>query len=384
MNGSTLGEFVTFVSGGTPSKAKSEFYGGDLPWITGADIKSVDRFEPRSFLTPSAEAKTGILAPGDLALVTRTSVGKVAIAKQRTAFSQDITGIKLGKNLEARYVARFLEARSMDLVRHARGATIKGVTRKDVASLSFSPPSLDEQRRIAAILDKADAIRTKRRQVLASLDTLPVAAFVERFGDPDQASRTISLGEIATLVGGRNLVAEDQSQETPFRVLKISSVTSGVFRPSESKALPPDYVPPSAHMVHPGDLLMSRANTAELVGATAMADEVDSNLALPDKIWKFVWLVPDIEPLFMHTLLSIPTMRRRISRLASGTGGSMKNVPKEKLMRMLIPDIKVGEQRSFADAVRGMHRLRADTATALAADDALFASLQSRAFKGEL
>src|SRR5699024_8299180 len=90
--------------------------------------------------------------------------------------------------------------------------------------------------------------------------------------------------------------------DTEFRVLKISAVTTGAFKAWESKPLPAKYQPPPSHLVRQGDLLMSRANTTELVGAVAYVHDTPSNLALPDKIWRFDWREPESVPLFYHAL----------------------------------------------------------------------------------
>jgi len=316
----------------------------------------------------------------------RPYLAKIALPDRAGVCSTDILPVLPGPELDRAYLVHYLRQESMVDFANSRaaGANLPRLSPVQLEQFPMPLPPLDEQRRIAAILDQADAIRTKRRQVLTHLDALPVSTFLHRFGDPDRAKRTVKLGDVARLSAGRNLVAEDQTQEARFRVLKISAVTSGVFRATESKWLPTDYVPPAAHLIHSGDLLMSRANTAELVGATALVGEAPPNLALPDKVWRFEWQSPDTDPLFVHTLLSVPSMRRRISRLASGTGGSMKNVSKEKLMRMPLPEVSAAEQRLFADGLRRAFRARDLAARALASDDALFASLQAQAFRGEL
>lgn len=239
-------------------------------------------------------------------------------------------------------------------------------------------PPLDEQRRIAAILDHADAIRAKRRQMLAHLDDLTQSIFHDMFGDPDEAEAVVPFVEIASLKGGRNLVADDAKADAPYKVLKISAVTSGRFKPNEAKALPTDYQPPADHLVRPGDLLMSRANTTELVGAVAHVHDVMTNIALPDKIWRFEWRDDRSVPLFYRELLRHPSIRRRISRMSSGTGGSMKNISKSKLNMLPLPAVSLDKQRKFAD------RVSAIPAPNDIVIDELFASLQSRAFKGGL
>ena len=233
--------------------------------------------------------------------------------------------------VDAGYLIRFLKSpRALSHYSHlGKGAVHrrKAISLSVLGLLPVPLPPLPEQRRIAAILDHADALRAKRRQVLARLDSLTQSIFHEMFGDPDDSTDEVLFGSLANLSGGRNLVAADSAADSPFRVLKISAVTTGQFKPQESKALPADYSPPTAHLVRAGDLLMSRANTTELVGAVAYVSSTPPNLALPDKVWRFEWKVA-AEPIFYHALLSTPSIRRRISRLSSGTGGSMKNVSK--------------------------------------------------------
>ncbi len=244
-------------------------------------------------------------------------------------------------------------------------------------------PGLGEQQRIAAILDHADALRARRRHVLTHLDSLPQSIFHEMFGDPDEADETVPFGEVTALVGGRSLVADDSAAHSEYRVLKISAVTTGQFKPGESKPLPTGYVPPTRHLVRSGDLLMSRANTTELVGAVAYVVATPPNLALPDKVWRLEWKV-DAQPIYWHALLSTPTIRRRISRLSSGTGGSMKNIAKAKLETMPVPLISVGRQREFAVRAAKVSQRGANMRHLRSLEDELVASLQARAFRGGL
>ena len=191
-----LRELVTFRSGGTPSKSIPEYYSGDIPWITGADIDDGGRISPRAALRPqqSPGPAANEIAAGTVLLVTRTSVGKTAIAPFPLAFSQDLTALQPNPDaLDSEYLRHFLRASATLLVDRARGATIKGVTREDVASLRIPVPSLEEQRRIAEVLDQADELRTKRRQAVALLIDLAQSLFLETFGDTPLDARLLQL-----------------------------------------------------------------------------------------------------------------------------------------------------------------------------------------------
>jgi type I restriction enzyme S subunit len=315
----------------------------------------------------------------------RPNLGKVSRPDFEGVCSTDILPIRPGNDLSKDYLAHYLSQPSMVDFAASRtsGANLPRLSPAVLAQFPIPLPPLPEQRRIAAILDHADALRAKRRQILVHLDALTQSIFHDMFGDPDQASDNMPFGGVAGLTGGRNLVAEDSAVASDYRVLKISAVTSGQFRPWESKPLPQGYVPPPNHLVRVGDLLMSRANTAELVGAVAQVDSTPANLALPDKIWRIEWRA-EAEPAFWHTLLSTPAIRRRISGLASGTGGSMKNVAKAKLEAMPVPRIGLPRQREFAARSQQLSVARTGVTAALAADDELFASFQARAFDGRL
>ena len=315
----------------------------------------------------------------------RPYLAKIATPDFSGVCSTDILPIRPGGLIDRRYLTHYLrQGEVVDLANsRATGANLPRLSPAELSRLPVPLPSLDEQRRIAAILDQADAIRAKRRQVLKGLDALVVAQ-VNTLLDGALGGPTTTLGEVADMRAGRNLVADDLEAESEYRVLKISSVTSGTFRPAETKPLPWGYIPPREHMVVDGDLLMSRANTTELVGASALASSVGANVALPDKIWRFEWRDPRSDSHFYQALLSAPISRRQISQAASGTGGSMKNISKEKLKGVRIPWVEFETQKNFGDVVRSIRERQHRVAAALKQDDALFSSLQFRAFKGEL
>ncbi|MDZ4347652.1 MAG: restriction endonuclease subunit S [Candidatus Binatia bacterium] len=208
-------------------------------------------------------------------------------------------------------------------------------------------PPLAEQRRIAEVLDRAEALRAKRRATLAQLDSLTQSVFLDLFGDDGENSKGWPVRAVADYVrefqGGKSIESESgENVITRNRVLKVSAVTGMKFLAHESKPVPDNYEPPKEHFAKPGDLLFSRANTTELVGAVAYVNSTPPNVLLPDKLWRFVWREPaGIEPLFVWALFQTPTLRLEIGRRATGTSGSMKNISQEKVfgIRTILPPI---------------------------------------------
>ena len=162
-------------------------------------------------------------------------------------------------------------------------------------------------------------------------------------------------------------------------VLKVSAVTQGVFKPEEHKALPmgteiKKYVYP-----HKGDLLFSRANTRELVGATAIIDQDYPNLILPDKLWR-VLFTNEINVYYAKYVLSTEAIRREFSAQSTGTSGSMFNVSAEKFCAIMIPVPPIHEQELFAAFVSQVDKSKAVVQAALNKAQLLFDSLMQQYF----
>lgn len=168
----TLGEVVSkLVHGGTPSTKYEDYWNGDIPWITGADILDQQVSEIRRFITKNAvkNSSTNVVNEGNLLLVSRTGVGKLAIARCDIAISQDLTGIYTkSENLTTEYLFRFLDKNQSLLKNQNQGTSILGITRETLSSIIiFFPPTKAEQEAIANILSDMDAEITALEEKLA-------------------------------------------------------------------------------------------------------------------------------------------------------------------------------------------------------------------------
>lgn len=258
----------------------------------------------------------------------------------------------------------------------------------EVAKIKIPLPPISEQRRIAAILDKADALRAKRREAIAKLDQLLQSVFLDMFGDPvanPKAWPAVKVGDVfSSFVGGKNVECPEEST-SPYRILKVSSVTSKVYRPEESKCAPEHFLPAPAAIVEDGDLLFSRANTTQLVAATAYVWSTPENIVLPDKLWKMrVAEHVGADVLFLWALFKNVSFREEVSKRSSGTSGSMKNIAKSKLVKVPMPLPPLSLQERFADITRAVERQRRALLIQADRQDTFFASLQHRAFSATL
>ncbi|MCG9770134.1 restriction endonuclease subunit S [Pseudoalteromonas piscicida] len=268
--------------------------------------------------------------------------------------------------------------------------TVKHLSVKKLLDIDVPDWPLETQKQIAAVLEQADQLRKDCQQMEQELNSLAQSVFIDMFGDPVTNPKGWDKAPLSAIVdeflGGKSLVAaDDQNTEYKNRVLKISAVTSGEFKPRESKPLPNDYEPQVEHFVKAGDLLFSRANTTELVGATTMVFDEHAGLVLPDKLWRFVWKDDkSLSPVFIWQQLCEAGVRKEISKLSSGSGGSMKNISKGKLntLQIVFPPLEL--QQKFERIYLKLRVELSNNQQQIKFADQAFNALMQKAFKGEL
>jgi type I restriction enzyme, S subunit len=255
-------------------------------------------------------------------------------------------------------------------------------------------PPLAEQRRVVARIEELAAqiheASALRHQAAEEAEALLVSFRRAAFGEIPQLDWIPLSNYVERIVNGKSPATEGRpAASDEWAVLKVGAVSFGVFDERENKALPISYVVPPSMEVRPGDFIMSRANTVELVGACALVRKTRPKLMLSDKTFRFVFREPrKVVPEFMEQVLKSPPLREQIERGASGTSPTMKNISKEKVLALRLPPIALPEQRQIVAElgalqaeVDALKRLQSKTATEL---DALLPSILDRAFKGEL
>ncbi len=273
------------------------------------------------------------------------------------------------------------------MARKATGASYPAVSDRIVRASLLPLPPLPEQRRIASILDEADVIRAKRRAQLAHLDELPQSLFHKMFDAESGTAQHVTLREVVpTIENGISAVCEARPAEgDEWGILKLGAVTYGDFRHEENKAFLGDAARMTRNEVHPGDVLMTRKNTRELVGAVAVAgSEVPARRLLPDLIFRLRLDASRVDASYFQTLMMDESTRTRVRNLSSGSAASMPNISKARLNTLKIPLPPLRDQQEFATKVDAIRVERDRVARALEADDELFAALQYRAFRAEL
>ena len=182
----SLNEILSFRGGGTPRKDVPEYWSDEIPWASVKDFKSLDLAKTQDSISRKGlEASASNLIPaGHVIIPTRMALGKAAINSIDMAINQDLRALIPKVPLDSRYLLHAMIGLADEIVRYGSGATVQGITQENLGKLQIPLPPLAEQKRIAAILDAADALRATRREALAQLDALLQSTFLTLFGDP--------------------------------------------------------------------------------------------------------------------------------------------------------------------------------------------------------
>ena len=335
-----------------------------------------------------------ILEPYDLVMSVRGTIGKIGLVPEKLKganITANLIRISPYKEIvNPRYLWHFMRTKHFRAILNhiSPSTTIKTIRAPDLKKTKIPLPSLEEQKRIAEILDRADAIRQKRKRAIALTEELARSTFLEMFGDPVINPKGWEVKKLDALLldiesGWSPKCESRQAEPNEWGVLKLDSISSGYFDPEENKAMFSDSSPRPDLEVKNNDLLFSRKNTYQLVGATAFVHQTRSKLMLPDLIFR-LRLTNQVDPIFLWQALSTKTMRYELSRLASGTSGSMPNISKKRLrtLPVIVPPLEL--QIKYNKLINKILCKKDRQNLAFTYSNNFFNSLLQRAFKGEL
>jgi type I restriction enzyme S subunit len=292
-------------------------------------------------------------------------------------------------NCDARYVYHHLKC----FWSRANGSSQYGSATNYIRMGNFEDytlpvPPLVEQRRIAEVLDRAEALRAKRRAALAELDTLTQSLFLDPFGDPVTNSKAWKrvemtdavIGEYGIKAGpfGSSLKKEDYA-ESGYRIYGQEQVIAGRFDIGNYYIGERKYQQLKSCAVAEGDLLVS------LVGSFGKVLVVPAGIEPGIINPRLLKITPNqalVTPGFLASLLQHPTVQAEFQRVAHGGTMGILNAGLLKQLKVILPPITL--QREFARRVVAVEKLKTAQRASLADLDALFATLQHRAFRGEL
>lgn len=154
---STIGDLFQVVGGGTPATDRTEFWNGEVPWITSSDIEEGGQITPRKQISEAAllSSATNRVPAGAIVVATRVGLGKVGLATTDLCFSQDCQALLPNPQLVApSFAGMQLRFAATVFRRMSRGTTISGITKRQLLGVVFLVPPLAEQHRIVGEIEK--------------------------------------------------------------------------------------------------------------------------------------------------------------------------------------------------------------------------------------
>ena len=262
------------------------------------------------------------------------------------------------------------------------GGAQPNINQTIVKNLEIPLPPLSEQCRIAAILDKVEALRSKRNDAIAKLDQLLKSVFLQMFGDPATNPKGWPIGKITDLLESFTYGSSEKAASSgDVPILRMNNITSsGEMNLTDLKYLPADRVS-DKHLVEVGDVLFNRTNSKELVGKTAVYDGPSTMAyagylvrARPKDAASAHYISG-----FLNSSYGKATLRGMCKSIV---GMANINAKEFSAIEIAIPPIAV--QRDFASRVKAVRDYRRRLEAHQGVLDTLFGSLQERAFAGEL
>lgn len=339
------------------------------------------------------------LQEGDILVSSANSwnlVGKcswIPVLPYRATFGGFVSVLRASSSkLDRRYLYRWFSSEYVQETLRSFGQKTTNISNLNIGRcerLQLPLPPLEEQRRIAAILDQAETLRTQRRQALAHLDTLTQSLFLDMFGDPVTNSKgwpVSQIGNGAKLQGGFAFKSTDYMSDG-IKLVKISNVHRDSLTWDDVDQLPESYLETyKSFAMNVGDIVI--ALTRPIIQSLdsvkiAVVCEADVPSLLNQRVGRFVFKkMSRLEPQYLLGFCRSKAFFNAVKRFCSES--LQPNMSTGQVEELDIPLPPLALQQTFATRIQAIEALKATHRTALAQLDALFASLQQRAFAGEL
>jgi type I restriction enzyme, S subunit len=386
-----LGEVVSLRTGPFGSSLhKEDYVMGGIPLINPTHIRN-GKLYPENSVSVGArklhELRDFSLEVGDVVMARRGEMGRCAAVTMQEQGWLCGTGsiiVKPSKSIDSAFLQRYLSSPNVvrALEQDSVGTTMINLNQKILLSLSLPLPPLADQHRIAAILDRADALRAKRSEAVAKLDQLLQSVFLNMFGDPvinpknwpkvALVNSTSKIGSGATPKGG-----DSAYHEEGISLIRSLNVHDGKFRYKNLAFIDDEQAKKlNGVIVESGDVLLNITG-ASVARVCRVPDDV-----LPARVNQHVAIIrctSSMSPVFLECILATPSMKDVLLGVASA-GATRDAITKKQIEELLIPIPPLSNQKVFSMSVEKITEQRQRALIALDRQNDLFTSLQKTAF----
>lgn len=377
-----LSEVINLIGGGTPKTSVSEYWNGEIPWLSVVDFGNKGKYvyETEKYITDKGlkESSTKILKKGQLIISARGTVGELAVLGREMAFNQSCYGITAKELAENDFLYYLLKFNIKQLKQNTHGSVFDTLTRQSFESIEVEIPNLKTQQRIASILSSIDDAIELNQQINKTLEEMAIAIFKEWFVDFNFPNATgkfqeTEIGKIP--VGWKVATFEDvfdadrglsykgaglaESDATPMHNLN-SVLEGGGYKTIGIKYYNGDYK--DKHIVNAGEVIV--ANTEQghkhlLIGYPAIVPQFYGEHGIfSHHIYRLrpkpnCYLSPD----FIYHLLLQTQVREQVIGFANGTTVNMLKIEGLQKPKFAMPPKELAEKFT---AIAQANRLQAE------------------------
>lgn len=396
----TLGDIGKWGSGGTPTKSRREYYGGDIPWLVIGDLNDGVVRDAESCISEEGlkNSSAKLVPPGTLLIAMYGSIGKLGITGIRCATNQAIAHCMPDKTkIDLRFLFFFILGKRESLLDMGQGLAQQNISQKILKSVRIDIPPLEVQRRIVEKIDELMALCDRLEQQVGDqleahevlvdtlLDALTRSAdatevaenwarIAEHFDTLFTTEASIDKLKLAILdlaadgkmiafheenrplksmlsFGPRNgFSPRESSSYTGLKVLKLGATTKGYLDLAESKNAEISE-PGSSHLwLKSGDILIQRGNAASHVGCNVLVEEDQPTFIYPDLMMK-IRVKEEADPKFISAYLTAPKSRKFMWERMTGTSGTMPKISKKvvEAIPIALPNLEI--QKATVDKI---------------------------------
>ena len=377
--------------GGSPRPIEDFITDADdgINWIKIGDVATGAKYvtTTKEKIRPEGAKRSREVRYGDFLLSNSMSFGRPYILRTSGCIHDGWLVLRYDKKLLTEdYLYHVLSSDFVyaQFVKFAVGAVVKNLNSEVVKHVKIPLPPISEQRRIAAILDQADALRAKRREALAQLDSLTQSIFIEMFGDPARNPRSWPIKRLEELVPSDDtinygVVQPGDDVEDGVPLVRVGDLIDGHVHHSSLKRIAATIESAYRRSRLKGDEIL--VSCVGSVGVVALADRSVNGYNIARAVAR-VRLVNQAGRKYVAShLRSLHTQRYFTSELRTVSQPTL-NIKQLSETKIMCPPMQL--QEVFAARIEIFERVKAAQQASLASANALFASLQHRAFRGEL
>jgi type I restriction enzyme S subunit len=356
-----LGDLCNVISGGTPKRTVDDYWNGDIPWVKISDMLQSEITSTDECITELGlqESPARLLEPGTLLLSIFATVGRTAVLHIPAATNQAIVGLQLSKDtLDQVYLRHFLDSQTAALKQRSRGVAQENINTTILKQLQIPLPPLEEQRRIAAILDKAQVVAHLADLADRLASSLIESELIRRFGRPGEPCADY---DILSLVDA-GVAVIDCPHSTPKWTeqgkicLRTSNLGQGSWVWDDTRRISSeDFWERSRRaLLEPGDIVLSREGTVGI--AAIVQPEMEACMGQ-----RLVQLKLDTSRLAPDYLLAQLLYLLRPERMSHAlTGSTSKHINVKDLRQLQIPCPPINDQLAFQAFCESARSLRSN------------------------